>query len=88
LLFQNRRPSEVYLPDSQWLHFEIETGLGALADGTWSLKITGTGGATLFEDPALSCDPEFNRVLWLGFVSNGMAPAVMYLDNVVMTRVE
>ena len=26
-------PSEVYLPDSQWLHFEIETGLGALGMG-------------------------------------------------------
>lgn len=88
LLFQERWPSEVYLPDRQWLHFEIEAGLGALADGTWSLKITGADGATLFADPALPGDPEFNRVLWLGFVSNGMAPAVMYLDNVQMTRVE
>ncbi|MGD9494794.1 MAG: right-handed parallel beta-helix repeat-containing protein [Armatimonadota bacterium] len=88
LLFQERRPSEVYLPDSQWLHFEIEAGLGALADATWSLRITDAAGAVLFEDAALPCDPEFKQIQWLGFVSNGMAPAVMYLDNIAMTRVE
>ncbi len=88
LLFQERRPSEVYLSDGQWLHFEIEAGLGALANAQWSLRITDGGGEVLFEDPMLPCDPEFKRILWLGFVSNGMAPAVMYLDNIVMTRVE
>ena len=88
LLFQERRPSEVYLPDGRWLHFQIEAGLGALADAQWSLRITNEAGEVLFEDPALPCDPEFKRILWLGFVSNGMAPAVMYLDNIVMTKVE
>ena len=39
-------------------------------------------------DPALPCDPEFRQILWLGFVSNGVAPAVMYLDNIVMMKVQ
>ncbi len=88
LLFQDRRPSDCHLPDGQWLHFEITDGLGALADGLWDLKITGQDGAVLFEQQDLPCDPEFSRVLWLGFVSNGMEPAVMYLDNLVMRKLE
>jgi len=88
LLFQDRRPSECYLPDGQWLHFEITDGLGSYADGQWAMTITNEAGEVLFEQHDLPCDPEFSRVLWLGFVSNGMQPAVMYLDNVRMREVE
>lgn len=87
LLFQDRRPSDCVLPDSQWLHVEISAGLGALANGQWALKITGADGAVLFEQQDLPGDPEFNRVLWLGFVANGKAPAVMYLDNLNLRTV-
>ncbi|MCD6360707.1 MAG: hypothetical protein J7M38_07560, partial [Armatimonadetes bacterium] len=88
LLFQHRRPSDVYLPDGQWLHFEISDGLGALADGKWDLRITTEAGEVLFEGRDLPCDPEFSRVRWLGFVSNATEAAEMYLDNVMMQRVE
>jgi hypothetical protein len=88
LLFQNRRPSDTFLPAEQWLHFEITDGLGALADAMWDLRITNQAGEVLFEGTDLPCDPEFSRILWLGFVSNGTEPAEMYLDNVVMRRIE
>ncbi len=88
LLFQNRRPSDTFLPAEEWLHFEIADGLGALADALWDLRITNQAGEVLFEGTDLPCDPEFSRILWLGFVSNGTEPAEMYLDNVVMRRIE
>jgi hypothetical protein len=88
LMFQNKRPSDCILPAGQWLHLEIVDGLGALADGKWGLKITGADGAVLFAQPDLPCDPEFSRVLWLGFVANGTAPAVLYVDNLVMRASE
>ena len=88
LLFQDKRPSDCTLPAGQWLHFEMTDGLGSLADGLWSLTITAGDGTTLFEQQDLPCDPEFSRVLWLGFVSNGMKPAVMYVDNLAMRTVE
>jgi len=87
LLFQNRRPSNCTLPDSLWLHFEIGAGLGALADGRWALKITGADGTVLFEQQDLPGDPEFSRILWLGFVAHGTGPAVMYLDNLNLRTV-
>ncbi len=88
LLFQNRRPSDTFLPAEEWLHFEITDGLGALADAMWDLRITNQAGEVLFEGTDLPCDPEFSRILWLGFVSNGTEPAEMYLDNVAMRRIE
>jgi hypothetical protein len=84
LLFQDKRPSDCILPAGQWLHVEMVDGLGVLADGLWSLKITGADGALLFEQGNLPCDPEFSRVLWLGFVAHGTAPALLYLDNLAM----
>jgi len=84
LLFQHKRASDCILPAGQWLRFKLTDALGTLADGLWSLEITTSDGAVLFRQEDLPCDPEFSRVLWLGFVSNGTEPAVMYLDNLVM----
>ncbi|MDI9584571.1 MAG: right-handed parallel beta-helix repeat-containing protein [Acidobacteriota bacterium] len=87
LLLNEKRPTETILPDSEWLHFTITDGLGALADAKWDLTITGADGRVLFEGKELPCGPEFNKIEWLGFVSNGTQPAEMYLDNVVMRQV-
>lgn len=87
LLLNEQKPTETRLPDSQWLHFEITDGLGALADGKWDLKITDEAGKVLFEGKDLPCGPEFDRLQWLGFVSNSLETCEMYLDNVKMERV-
>ena len=87
LLLNEKEPTEVVLPAEEWLHFEVTDGLGALADGLWDLRITGQDGEVLFEANDLPCGPDFDRITWLGFVSNGTEPAEMYLDNVMMRRV-
>ncbi len=88
LLLNKKNPTDVLLPAGEWLHFTITDALGALADAQWDLKITDQAGAVLFEGEGLPCGPEFDRIQWLGFVSNGTEPAEMYLDNVVVRQVE
>lgn len=88
LLLNERRPTEVRLPAGEWIHFEITDGLGALADARWEMKITDQAGRVLFEGMDLPCGPEFDRLLWLGFVSNGTEAAEMYLDNIALRRIE
>ena len=88
LLLNEKRPTETYLPAEEWVHFEITDGLGALADALWDLTITNQAGDVLFEGVDLPCGPEFDRIQWLGFVSNGTQPAEMYLDNVLMRQIE
>ncbi len=81
-------PTDVTLPDNEWLHFEISDGLGEYADGLWSMTITNEAGEVLFDSDDLPCGPEFDRIRWLGFVANGMQPAVMYIDNMWMRKIE
>ena len=87
LLLNERRPTQTRLPAGEWLHFAITDGLGRFADAKWNLTITDQSGKVLFEGKDLPCAPEFDRIKWLGFVSNGTEAAEMYLDNVVMRRV-
>jgi hypothetical protein len=88
LLLNEKRSTGTILPAEEWLHFEMEDGLGALADGLWDLRITNQAGEVLFEGVDLPCGAEFDRITWLGFVSNGLVPAEMYIDNMTMRRVE
>lgn len=87
LLLNEKKPTDIRLPAQQWLHFQIVDGLGNLADGKWDMKITDPAGKVLFEGKDLPCGPEFNRLEWLGFVSNSLEACEMYLDNVSMKRI-
>lgn len=88
LLLNERKPTGKSLPAEEWLHFEIEDGLGTFADGLWDLRITNQAGETLFEGTDLPCGIEFDQLRWLGFVSNGLVAAEMYLDNVELRNIE
>lgn len=88
LALNEHKPTDVRLPDSQWVHFKITDGIGRFADGKWEMTITDQAGKVLFEGKDLPCGPEFDRIAWLGFVSNSLEACEMYLDNVKMTRVE
>lgn len=88
LLLHTRRPTDVTLPAGQWLHFRIADGLGRYADAKWEMTITDEAGKVLFEGKDLACAPEFDRIEWLGFVSNSLEACEMYLDNVKMRRIE
>lgn len=88
LELKDHAPTGVTLPAGEWLHFEITDGLGKYVDGLWAMRITNEAGEVLFEADDLPCAPEFNQIMWLGFVANGMQPAVMYIDNMKMQEVE
>lgn len=88
LLLNERAATGTVLPAEEWLHFEIEDGLGAFADALWYLKISNQAGEVLYEGIDLPCGAEFDRLKWLGFVSNGLVAAEMYLDNVELRNIE
>ena len=71
------------LPQDQWIHFEIKTGLGAQSTGTWEMTVQVPGEpAHHFTD--LPSQPGWKTLDWLGFISNANGPSVFYLDNVVI----
>ncbi len=69
------------LPANQWLAFEVTCRLGKHAIGTYDLHVTLPAGTTR-EFKGLKCDPRFNRLAWVGFVSLADAATVFYLDDV------
>jgi hypothetical protein len=88
LLLNEKKPTEVRLPAGQWLHFTITDGLGKFADAKWDMTITDQSGQVLFAGKDLACGPEFDRLEWLGFVSNSLEACDFYLDNVKLQRLE
>ena len=77
-LSQGRQLDQI--PLGRWLHVEIACGLGDKADGRWTLAYGPTGGAT--KRLALTCDPKFKRLDWVGFSADATIAAVFYVDNV------
>jgi len=69
------------LPPGQWVHIEAVCWLGKRSTGKFDLAVTLPGGDVRRFD-GLPCDPRFNRLDWLGFVSNATDKAVFYIDNV------
>jgi hypothetical protein len=68
------------VPEGQWLHVEIRCALGPQPNKTWSLRITPRDGKPLVAQD-LPCDEGFENLQWLGFMSQGTAAGVMFLDN-------
>jgi hypothetical protein len=71
------------LPQGQWIHFEVVSGLGNKSTGTWELSVTGPGQLQR-KFSGLPCDPNWKRLDWLGFVSNADTNTVFYLDNLML----
>jgi len=70
------------VPLGQWVHVEIEFGLGQTAPKTYEVALSWEGGEPLaFRDLPVS-GWQFRELHWFGFVSNADADAVFYLDNV------
>lgn len=69
------------VPLSQWFHVEVTVKVGAAAEGTYQLAVTLPGAQP--QQFTLPCvDAQWNRLTWVGFVSNAKAQTVFYLDNV------
>jgi hypothetical protein len=75
----------VDIPTSQWVHFEIEAGLGSKSTRTWEVVVTLPGQPPKrFAD--LPCHPAWKHLDWLGFVSNANGKSVFYLDNLTLSN--
>ncbi len=73
------------IPHSIWVSIQIECGLGAQANGRYSLSLS-FGGRTppmVFAD--LTCSKEFRKLTWWGFVSDADADTVFYIDDLRLT---
>ncbi len=69
------------LPTQTWVHFEITAPLGASAPNRWDLTVAaGDRRIGAWKDLPHGSD-EFDRLEWLGFVSNATAGTAFYLDN-------
>ncbi len=74
------------MPVGQWVHLAIETRLGRAGDGTWDLVVTLPEQAPQRFDKLPLGNPDFNRLTWVGFVSNADAKSTFYLDNISLQQ--
>lgn len=74
------------VPVGQWLHIEVACGLGEQSTGTWRLTVTVPD-----KEPQVVADlpigaPDWRKLEWIGFVSNGTGTSALYLDNIRIRR--
>jgi len=72
------------VPTGTFVHFDITAKLGGDQAGTWTLKVTVPGQPPRTFDDLKVSNPTFERLTWVGFVSNANAKTVFYLDNVTI----
>ena len=71
------------LPLNRWVHFEVTAGLGGGSE-TWNLTVTLPGrSARRFADLKNTRAP-FEKLTWLGFISNATTQTTFYLDNLTI----
>jgi len=70
------------LPEHEWVHFELECDHGHDATDTWCLTVTLPGKPPqTFAELPIGSPGAYRRLTWLGFVSEGDAEGVYWLDN-------
>lgn len=72
------------LPTGKWMHFEMSCELGKAAKGAYDLTITVSGEKPLVF-ARVQCSNQFNRLDYMGFISNATEKTVFYLDNLSMS---
>ena len=71
------------IPFGEWVHIAITCGVGDSAAGDYTVTVTLPGEEPItFE--GLKCSPDFDRLSWFGFVCEGTAPGIFYLDNITL----
>lgn len=85
-VIEKRSQKKAALPNDAWIRVEMSARLGEKNPGTWSVKITPAGQpGQEFKD--LPCDPGWNELAWLGFVSTATEKVAFWVDDLVV-RVE
>jgi len=73
------------LPTDRWIHCEITADLGENNSRTWDLAVTLPGEKPREFKGLKAGSNAFERLTWLGFVSNATDRTVFYLDNLEVT---
>jgi hypothetical protein len=74
------------LPLSKWVHFEIAAALGKKSKGTWDLSVTLPGQKPRRFKGLNNGSAKFEKLTWIGFVSNATNKTIFYLDNLELTN--
>jgi hypothetical protein len=74
------------LPADTWITFKITCALGSQADGTWQLEVHPEGVEPVLFEGLQTPNPDFNRLNWLGIVSDADTPQAFYVDDIHLAR--
>ncbi len=74
------------VPPGQWLHVETSVRLGEQATGTWKTTVTVAGQEPRHFGDLPVTTAGWNKLTWIGFVSNATEKTVFYLDTVRIVR--
>jgi len=69
------------LPTGTWVHFEIAAGLGENSRHAWDLIVTLPGETPRVFKGLKIASNAFEKLTWLGFISNATGKTVFHLDN-------
>ena len=70
------------LPLAQWIRFEVSCALGDEATGRYDMKVILPDKGQPREFKGLEYEQDFRKLDWLGFVANGQAHTVFYVDDI------
>jgi hypothetical protein len=73
------------VPQNQWYHLEIQSGLGHQATGNFTLVITDKSGQSRRFEGLPFRDQGFRRLDWYSFYSAAKTKTACYLDNLNLT---
>ena len=69
------------IPQGKWTHFEIASPLGKKNKGKWDLTVTLPGKSPVTFEGLMNGSEKFDKLTWVGFVSNATKQTVFYVDN-------
>lgn len=76
----------VELPLGQWVHIEVQAGLGEDSTGTWDLTVTLPGQEPQLFNGLRNVHPEWKSLTWMGYSSTATQECTWYLDNIELTN--
>lgn len=78
---------QIVVPENQWVRVHVQAGLVGASKGTWNLAVTQPGKSPQVMRNLRFVDAEWERLDWLGFISQAKVRTVFFLDNVELKNV-
>jgi len=69
------------IPVDEWVHFDISAPLGDKSTGRWDMTVSVPGKKPRLFQGLRNNSDRFDRLTWLGFISNATKRATFYVDN-------